>query len=267
MELVVRKTDLLRELQLFQGIVERKNTIPILANVLIEANGDEVQLLATDLEVGLRSRCAGDGRQERIADAAGEEALRDRQGAARNRRPHRGRQERRQGRGRSLRLAHADAAARGFPDAARGDRHGAARRCRATSLREMVAKTQFAITGEDTRYFLNGALFVLRPDSMSLVSTDGHRLALVTVPRDGAGEAKARTKKCGSSCRGRRCSSSAGCSPKATATSTTSAARTTCSSGRRPAADLADDRRAVPGLRARHPEEQRQARSSSIAIG
>ena len=44
----------------------------------------------------------------------------------------------------------------------------------------MVAKTQFAITGEDTRYFLNGALFVLKPDEMSLVATDGHRLALVT---------------------------------------------------------------------------------------
>ena len=57
MELVVRKADLLRELQLFQGIVERKNTIPILANVLIEADGDHVRLLATDLEVGLRSRC------------------------------------------------------------------------------------------------------------------------------------------------------------------------------------------------------------------
>ena len=57
MELVVRKADLLRELQLFQGIVERKNTIPILANVLIEADGDQVKLLATDLEVGLRSRC------------------------------------------------------------------------------------------------------------------------------------------------------------------------------------------------------------------
>ena len=51
------------------------------------------------------------------------------------------------------------------------------------ALREMVAKTQFAITGEDTRYFLNGALFVLRDESMSLVATDGHRLALVTVPR------------------------------------------------------------------------------------
>jgi len=58
MELVVRKNELLRELQLYQGIVERKNTIPILANVLIEADGEEVRLLATDLEVGLRSRCA-----------------------------------------------------------------------------------------------------------------------------------------------------------------------------------------------------------------
>ena len=58
MELSVRKSDLLRELQLFQGIVERKNTIPILANVLLEANGDgNVLLLATDLEVGLRSQC------------------------------------------------------------------------------------------------------------------------------------------------------------------------------------------------------------------
>src|SRR6188472_1128100 len=58
MELVVRKNDLLRELQLFQGIVERKNTIPILANVLMEAKSDEVRFLATDLEVALRSRCA-----------------------------------------------------------------------------------------------------------------------------------------------------------------------------------------------------------------
>jgi len=45
-----------RELQFFQQIVERKNTIPILANVLIEATGNEITLLATDLEVTLRSR-------------------------------------------------------------------------------------------------------------------------------------------------------------------------------------------------------------------
>jgi DNA polymerase-3 subunit beta len=51
------------------------------------------------------------------------------------------------------------------------------------AIREMVAKTQFAITGEDTRYFLNGALFILQPGSMTLVATDGHRLALVSVDR------------------------------------------------------------------------------------
>jgi DNA polymerase-3 subunit beta len=49
------------------------------------------------------------------------------------------------------------------------------------AVREMVAKTQFAITGEDTRYFLNGAKFVLKPQSLTLVATDGHRLALVDV--------------------------------------------------------------------------------------
>ena len=57
MELVARKADLVRELQFFQQIVERKNTIPILANVLLESNGNELTLLATDLEVALKSRC------------------------------------------------------------------------------------------------------------------------------------------------------------------------------------------------------------------
>ena len=57
MELVARKADLVRELQFFQQIVERKNTIPILANVLLESSGNELTLLATDLEVALKSKC------------------------------------------------------------------------------------------------------------------------------------------------------------------------------------------------------------------
>ena len=54
MELTVRQAELLKELQLLQGIVERKNTIPILANVLIEAEdgAPQLSLAATDLEVG-----------------------------------------------------------------------------------------------------------------------------------------------------------------------------------------------------------------------
>ena len=50
----------------------------------------------------------------------------------------------------------------------------------------MVAKTQFAITGEDTRYFLNGGLFIVQPDKLTLVATDGHRLALVSARREKA---------------------------------------------------------------------------------
>jgi DNA polymerase-3 subunit beta len=59
----------------------------------------------------------------------------------------------------------------------------------------MVGKTAFAITGEDTRYFLNGAQFVLKPAEMNLVATDGHRLALVTVARDGKGKKDAEENK------------------------------------------------------------------------
>jgi DNA polymerase III subunit beta len=192
MELVVRKNDLLRELQLFQGIVERKNTIPILANVLMEAKGDEVRFLATDLEVALRSQCAASVARSgsltlpakkffeivkslpetdiRIAeDKGGVKVAADRFDS------------------RMQTLPRED-----FPTLPEGIGSGTASPKATLSraaLRDMVAKTQFAITGEDTRYFLNGALFVLKSDSMSLVATDGHRLALVSVSRDGAAAA------------------------------------------------------------------------------
>jgi DNA polymerase III subunit beta len=189
MELVVRKNDLLRELQLFQGIVERKNTIPILGNVLMEARDDEVRFLATDLEVGLRSKCAASVAKSgsltlpakkfyeivrslpetdiRIAEEkGGVKVAADRFDS------------------RMQTLPRED-----FPTlpetGAPGEASPKATLPRA-ALKEMVAKTAFAITGEDTRYFLNGALFVLKPESMSLVATDGHRLALVSVNRDGA---------------------------------------------------------------------------------
>src|SRR5437868_2422140 len=180
MEFVVRKTDLLRELQLFQGIVERKNTIPILANVLMEAKGDEVRFLATDLEVALRSKCAATVSKPgaltlpakkfyeivkslpdtdiRIAvDKNGVKVAADRFDS------------------RMQTLPREDFPT--LPDVT-GLANAALPRA---ALREMVGKTQFAITGEDTRFFLNGAKFVLKPDSLTLVATDGHRLALVEV--------------------------------------------------------------------------------------
>jgi DNA polymerase-3 subunit beta len=193
MELVVRKNDLLRELQLFQGIVERKNTIPILANVLLDAKEGEVKFLATDLEVGLRSRCDATVSKPgaltlpakklyeivkslpdtdiRIAeDKSGVKVAADRFDS------------------RMQTLPKDD-----FPTLPESGGNPTAMLA-GSALREMVAKTQFAITGEDTRYFLNGAQFVLRAESMSLVATDGHRLALVTVARQGGDETTAEVK-------------------------------------------------------------------------
>src|SRR5438128_11081446 len=57
MEFTVSKSDLVRELSLSQWVVEKKTTIPILSNVLLEASGDRISLTATDLELGIRCSC------------------------------------------------------------------------------------------------------------------------------------------------------------------------------------------------------------------
>jgi DNA polymerase-3 subunit beta len=147
MELVARKADLVRELQFFQQIVERKNTIPILANVLLEGTGNEVTLLATDLEVALG------GTTVRVSG-----------GQFSSKMPTLPRED--------------------FPSLPEAG-GGVKATINGKSLLQMVTKTQFAITGEDTRFYLNGAQFVLKPEDMTLVATDGHRLALVNVKHDG----------------------------------------------------------------------------------
>ena len=64
MEFTVSKAELVRELNLSQGVVEKKTTIPILSNVLLEAAGDRVVLTATDLELGIRCSCPARVRKE-----------------------------------------------------------------------------------------------------------------------------------------------------------------------------------------------------------
>ncbi len=64
MEFTVTKTDLARELGLSQGVVEKRTTIPILSNVLIEAQQDRINLTATDLELGIRCSCPAKVKKE-----------------------------------------------------------------------------------------------------------------------------------------------------------------------------------------------------------
>lgn len=185
MELVVRKSDLLKELALLQGIVERKNTIPILANVLLDANKEHVSLLATDLDVGLRSRCAASvvkpgtltlpaKKLFEIVSALPETEIRIEEDKG----------------GKSVTIAADRFESRmqtlpssefPTPPDASGLSFVA---LPGADLKRMITHTRFAITSEDTRYFLNGAQLVLQPDSMSMVATDGHRLAFVRVSAD-----------------------------------------------------------------------------------
>lgn len=182
MELVVRKSDLLKELSLLQGIVERKNTIPILANVLLDATKDEVSLLATDLDVGLRSRCDATVTKPgtltlpakklfEIVNALPDTEIRLEEDKG----------------GRSVTIAadRFESRIQTLPASEFPTPPQDAGKTEATlpgdALKRMISHTRFAITSEDTRYFLNGAQLVLRADSMSMVATDGHRLALITV--------------------------------------------------------------------------------------
>src|ERR1700685_3185761 len=64
MEFTVKKFDLLQELNLTQGVVERKTTIPILSHLLCEAKGNRVTLTATDLELSLRTSCEAKVKKE-----------------------------------------------------------------------------------------------------------------------------------------------------------------------------------------------------------
>jgi DNA polymerase-3 subunit beta len=182
MELVVRKNDLLKELSLLQGIVERKNTIPILANVLMDAAKDSVALLATDLDVGLRSRCDATVTKPgtltlpakklfEIVSALPDTDIRideDKGGKSVTISAERF----------ESRIQTLPASEFPTPPQHGGDAEAV---LPGAALKRMISHTRFAITSEDTRYFLNGAQLVLRPDTMSMVATDGHRLAFMSV--------------------------------------------------------------------------------------
>lgn len=187
MELTVRQSDLLRELELYQGIVERKHTIPILGNVMLTATADRgLDLAGTDLDVGLRSRCDAyvevDGAFTvpaktffDLVRALPDAEIRVTEGP-------RGsvRVVAEQFDGRIQTLARDD-----FPTMPELEDTSAGVNLPRGILREMLAMTRFATSAEDSRYYLNGAQLVLPPGRLIVVATDGHRLALASAERKG----------------------------------------------------------------------------------
>jgi DNA polymerase-3 subunit beta len=178
MEFTVSKTDLVRELNLSQGVVEKKTTIPILSNVLVEATGDRIHLTATDLELGIRCSCparvkkqgAGTIPAKRLLDyvrllpdADLEVKLQENQWASLVC-------------GRS-RTRIAGMSRESFPELPQMPEELAV--IPAGLFASMISKTIFAISAEESRFTLNGALLILKNSGLIMVATDGHRLAMV----------------------------------------------------------------------------------------
>jgi DNA polymerase-3 subunit beta len=179
MEITVSKFELLRELTATQGVVERKTTIPILSNYLFEAAGDKLSLTATDLDLSLRTSCTAKVKKEGACTIPAHKLhdyvklLPDADITIKLLENH----------WVSIRCGRSNTkmvgmARSNFPTLPVFPAAGAIK-IPAAVLRSMISKTGFAIASEESRYTLNGALMVLKPESITMVATDGHRLAHV----------------------------------------------------------------------------------------
>lgn len=177
MEISVSKNDLLKELTATQGVVERKTTIPILSNFLFEAAGDKLSITATDLDLSLRTSCPAKVKKEGSCTIPARKLydyvklLADGDISIKLLENHW--VQIRSGRSNTKMVGMARA---NFPALPLFPAESALQ-LPAQVLRQLIARTIFSISNEESRYTLNGALLVLKPESLTMVATDGHRLA------------------------------------------------------------------------------------------
>jgi DNA polymerase-3 subunit beta len=177
MEILVRRNDLVKELHLVQGIVERKNSIPILSNVLAEARPGELRISATDLDVSVRCGCAAQVLAEGAVTLAAKklyEIVRSLPESDVSLKVEGGEWARIKCERIEFRMA--GLPREDFPSLPDG-RGGRTIEIPSAALRALAQRTAFAITAEDARYYLAGALLVLDKEGAAMVATDGHRLA------------------------------------------------------------------------------------------
>jgi len=187
LEITVSKAELLRELTATQGVVERKTTIPILSNFLFEAAGDKLSITATDLDLSLRTSCTAKVKKEGACTIPARKLyeyvklLPDADISVKLLENHW--VNIRAGRSNTKMVGMARS---NFPTLPAFPTAGIVK-IPASILQTMIHKTIFAISNEESRYTFNGALMVLKPDSIVMVATDGHRLAHIETSEKFAG--------------------------------------------------------------------------------
>src|SRR6478609_4290745 len=188
MKATIERATLLKSLGHVQSVVERRNTIPILSNVLIEAREDgSHRRMATDLDLQVdetvSANVAQPGATTVSAHTFFDIARKLPEGSQVELAAADGKMQVVAGRARfNLQTLPRD----DFPVIAEGELPTKFA-LPATTLRQIIDKTRFAISTEETRYYLNGIFFHVADDVLKAAATDGHRLARVTVARpDGA---------------------------------------------------------------------------------
>lgn len=191
MKATIERATLLKSLSHVQSVVERRNTIPILSNVLIEALSDgTIRLMATDLDLqiveAVQAHVESPGATTISAHTLFDIARKLPEGSQVSLQAAEGKIQIQAGRARfNLSTLPRD----DFPVIAEGDLPTSFE-LPAETLKQIIDKTRFAISTEETRYYLNGIFFHVSDDPQPVLkaaATDGHRLARVTVPRpDGA---------------------------------------------------------------------------------
>jgi DNA polymerase-3 subunit beta len=188
MKATIERATLLKSLGHVQSVVERRNTIPILSNVLIEAREDgSLRLMATDLDLqvdeSVPANVSRAGATTVSAHTFFDIVRKLPEGSQVELSAAEGKMQVVAGRARfNLSTLPRD----DFPVIAEGELPTRFELPAAT-LREIIEKTRFAISSEETRYYLMGIFFHVVDDQMRAAATDGHRLARVTIARpDGA---------------------------------------------------------------------------------
>jgi len=183
MELTVARADLQKELQLCQGVVEKRSTIPILSNVLLRAADTRLQIAATDLDVTILSSCVAKVttpggatiEAKRLFDVV--RSLPDEDVRMTMQENNSMLIESGTAKFRLLGLPAEDYPT--LPTVTANESYTVP----LEELKTMVAKVKFAITHEETRFQLNGALLKVQSSKMEMVATDGHRMALINFPQ------------------------------------------------------------------------------------
>lgn len=183
MKLKIKKDEILKGLQRIQGVVDKKNTMPILSNMLLVADGKGIEIIATDLEIGLRGRYAADVEKPGAVTVSAKkmfEIVREL--------PEEDIQIRvEEGNWVKIVSGHSQFKLVGLPKEEYPSMPDVAEEGMITmdgeTLRDMIKKTLYAAGENDARYVLNGLYVHLSPAkgglNIRMVGTDGHRLSMI----------------------------------------------------------------------------------------